>query len=120
VLKGASASAFGARGANGVILVYTRDGTAGTSKEPGLLRGKLYGYHRAREFAVFDATLPENRNRPDLRTTLHWNPLLFTDRNGEASETLMTSDQTGRFRIIAQGLRGDGLPFFGTAIFTVE
>ncbi|MEO0731972.1 MAG: TonB-dependent receptor plug domain-containing protein [Bacteroidota bacterium] len=120
VLKGASASAFGSRGANGVILVYTRQNSGPDVRRPGLLRAQLYGYHRARQFAVFDASLPENRNRPDLRTTLHWNPLLFVDQAGEETETFLTSDQTGEFRIIAQGLREDGIPFVGTAVFRVE
>jgi len=34
-------------------------------------------------------------------------------------DAFKTSDQTGSFIIIAQGLRGDGQPIFGTTSFEV-
>ncbi|MEM9527016.1 MAG: TonB-dependent receptor plug domain-containing protein, partial [Bacteroidota bacterium] len=119
VLKGATASAFGSIGANGVILVYTRSGDFSVDKEPGLLNATIRGYHKVRQFAIFDADAPANRGRADLRTTIHWNPILRTEADGTAKESFTTSDQTGRFLIIAQGLRKDGRPFVGTQTFRV-
>ncbi len=123
VLKGSYAAIYGVRGANGVILVYTKTGGLISSPKkpvPGLLRTQLIGFHKAREFAVFDPTAVGNSNRPDIRTTIHWNPDLRTDSKGEVWEIIKTSDQTGSFIIVAQGLRADGQPLFGTASFEVE
>lgn len=121
VLKGARAAILGISGGNGAILVYTRRGGSGAaSVQPGVLEAKLNGYHKVREFANFDYQLPENANRPDIRTTLHWAPLLKTDLLGNAQTSFFCSDQTGQYIIIAQGLRRDGRPYFGTASFQVE
>ncbi len=120
VLKGAEASIYGSRGATGVILVYTRTGPSAATEEPGLLPTKIIGFHKAREFAVFDSEEQKNSNRPDIRTTLHWNPILKTNKKGEAEDSFKTSDQTGKFIIVAQGLKDDGTPLFGTTEFEVE
>lgn len=121
VIRGARSSILGINGGGGAVLLYTRRGGTGEfSPEPGVLRTYFKGYHKAREFAVFDADLPENRNRPDLRTTLHWNPQIRTNLLGNAVESFFASDQTGRFIIIAQGLRNDGRPYFGTTEIRVD
>ena len=100
--------------------MYTKTGSDGIASEPGLLNATINGYHRIREFAVGDPTLPGNRNRPDYRTTLHWNADLRTNSKGLVKEELLSSDQTGKFFIVAQGLRADGTPFFGLGEFYVE
>jgi len=123
VLRGADATIFGARGGNGVILIYTRTGLLANDtyqRSPGIVNGKIVGFHKAREFAVFDPNATGNQNRPDIRTTLHWNPDLQTDEAGEVTDYFTTSDQEGTFRIIVQGLRADGQPLFGMATFGVE
>lgn len=120
VLKGARAAILGISGGNGAILVYTRRGGGGAaSVQPGVLEAKLNGYHKVREFANFDYELPENANRPDIRTTLHWAPLLRTDLLGNTQTSFFCSDQAGEYIIIAQGLRRDGRPYFGSASFQV-
>ncbi|MEM6770566.1 MAG: TonB-dependent receptor, partial [Bacteroidota bacterium] len=120
VLKGSSAAAFGSIGGTGVILVYTRTGNGNFSKEPGLINTSLNGYHKVREFAHFDVTLPENRNRPDLRTTLFWQPILRIGDQGQLTDSFSSSDQKGTYLIIAQGLRKDGIPYYGTKVFEVQ
>ena len=121
VLKGATAAVYGSRGSNGVILAYSRTGlTAGGSGLPGILDAELKGYHRPRQFAIFNDQLPENDGRTDLRTTLHWQPLLFAGTDGLATDKFLTSDQRGKFIIIAQGLSLGGRPLYGTSEFEVR
>ena len=121
VLRGGDASIFGVRGGNGVILIYTRSGnTANPVVAPGILNSRIYGFHKAREFAVFDPNLPGNQNRPDLRTTLHWNPNLRGNAHEIIKESFTTSDQSGQFLIIIQGLRKDGQVLFGMKKFEVH
>ncbi|MEO1261820.1 MAG: MG2 domain-containing protein [Bacteroidota bacterium] len=120
IIRGLRAAHLGAGGTNGAILVYTREGGVASTLTPGLIKTKIYGFHKARQFAVFDPTAPGNQNRPDLRTTLHWNGLIKTNLRGEATEFFSTSDQKGTYVIIAQGLRKDGQPFYGTSRFEVK
>jgi len=122
LLKGNETAIYGARGANGVILLYTRTGYGESIKKPtpGMLKVQLIGFHRAREFGVFDPNASGNHNRPDIRTTLHWNPNIVIDENGLVEEIFKTSDQKGRFIIVAQGMTGNGIPLFGKAVFEVE
>lgn len=119
VLKGASASAYGSRGANGVILLYTREGNFDQAEINGNKPTKLFGYHTQRQFSDFFAR-PEDQNRPDIRTTLHWNPFLYSNAKGQAMETFWSSDQTGSYDVIVQGLGDDGRPYFGRGRFRVE
>ena len=123
VIRGGRAAILGGGGANGAVLFYTRSGSTNTVKKgpsPGQLNSKFYGFHKVRQFAVFDPNGLGNQNRPDLRTTLHWNANQPTNAAGSVVETFTTSDQKGKFIIVAQGLRKDGQPYFGTAEFEVE
>lgn len=121
VLKTGKAAILGSRAARGAILIYTKTGST-LSQGPivGMLKTKLVGFYRAKEFSVFDTTDENNSNRPDIRTTIHWNPDLRTNQEGRVIEKFTTSDQTGSFIIIAQGLRKDGTPLYGIKEFKVE
>lgn len=117
VLKGARTAIFGSRGANGVILVYSKEGESmnpRANQQAGFLTLQLEALHEAREFAVFDSNLTGNQNRPDIRTTLHWNPSLSSDETGSISESFTTSDQSGKYIIIVQGISKDGMPLYGS------
>lgn len=116
VIRGPKVAAFGSLGENGVVLVYTKD----EKPVSGMLYSKMQGFHKDREFAVFDSEWLSDQKLSDIRTTLHWNPDLRTDDKGKVKETFTTSDQTGEFIIIAQGLRDDGTPFYGTKKIVVE
>lgn len=122
ILTGAEASIYGARGANGVVLIYTRrgGGVRDVTRGLGIINASILGFHQARQFAVFDPNTSGYQNRPDLRTTIHWNPRLVTDRDGQIQENFTTSDQLGEFIIIAQGLRRDGKPLFGIMTYEVK
>ncbi len=121
VIKGSRASIYGSRGANGIIFVYTkRANTVNREENPGQKWTKLEGYHKKRIFPVFDPQAVGNQNRPDIRTTLFWNPALFLKGKGKANQEFKTSDQEGTYRVIAQGLTFDGRPVYGETTFEVE
>ena len=121
VIRGNRAAFLGPGGTNGAILIYMKQGPGGMKQDaPGVLPTKIFGYHKARQFAVFDPNAIGNQNRPDFRTTIHWNGDLRVGEKGVAKDVFNTSDQVGKFIIIAQGLRKDGQPFYGTASFQVE
>ncbi|MEO1261819.1 MAG: MG2 domain-containing protein [Bacteroidota bacterium] len=123
VIRGVRAGIMGNAAANGAVLVYSRTGSSLTQnpfESPGVTQAQIHGFYKAREFAVFDPLAPGNQNRPDFRTTLHWNAEIEIGEEGTAKEVFTTSDQKGRFVVIGQGLRSDGKPFFGTTEFVVK
>jgi hypothetical protein len=64
-----------------------------------------------------DAQSRESR-LPDFRNLLHWSPTLTTDAQGKGTLDFYTSDQTGTYRVVVQGLTADGSA--GSQTFTFE
>jgi TonB-dependent SusC/RagA subfamily outer membrane receptor len=125
VLKGAEASIYGSRGANGVISVLTRRGGSNRdySKDiiPGVITTKKLGYSVAREFYAprYDVQKQEHV-RPDFRSTLQWSPNVKTDANGKATLTFWNTDGTGNMLIIAEGVGVNGRVGVGKHEYTVK
>lgn len=63
-------------------------------------------------------TKPQEKLIPDFRNTLAWEPLIFTDQNGEATIKLFTSDIRSVFNGWVEGIGGNGQ--FGAARFKVN
>jgi len=53
---------------------------------------------------------PEKRDAqtPDLRTTIHWQPVVQTDSLGEASFEFYTADEKTSYMVVIEGLANDG------------
>jgi hypothetical protein len=62
-------------------------------------------------FPVYDTREKSEQRIPDFRNTLYWNPAIKTDQNGKFRAEFYTSDFTGEYAIIIQGISGDGAPF---------
>jgi hypothetical protein len=56
---------------------------------------------------------------PELYSTLYWNPLITTDKNGEAFFSFYTNDLTGKFTCTLQGVSDQGV-VFGQQSFYVK
>lgn len=68
--------------------------------------------------------LPDYETYPttelDMRSTVYWNSNVYTDADGTATFSFFTSDVTGEFEIVAQGLvESDLRPLIGTGGFNV-
>jgi len=50
----------------------------------------------------------KNSRIPDFRNTLYWNPDIITDEAGKAVVEFYTSDETGDYTIIVEGMTSDG------------
>jgi len=113
VLKDASNTAiWGSRGGNGVIVIFTKDGT-GVSKTSIQFHIKTItplGYQTPVEFYAPKYDTPEKRRsqNPDLRTTIHWQPDVRTDSLGMASFEFYTADESTSYTVIIEGLANDG------------
>jgi len=124
VLKSADKTAiFGMRGSNGVIAIFTKQGTDmgyNGTYTPGTISEKIAGYSSYREFYSPKYT-PENMGseKPDHRITLYWNPNIITE-HGEASISFFTSDDISHFKVFVEGVTINGKICMGTSEFVVN
>ena len=123
ILKSSQNTAvYGVKGANGVIAIYTRRGeiAGGNSVVKGIVSNKVAGYPGYKEFYSPDYSKENvSRKQPDLRTLLYWNPEIKT-KNGAAEYSFFSSDQTGYYKIIVEGITNDGRICVGSTEIQVK
>ena len=68
------------------------------------------GYQIRQEFFSPAYTTPEQRanERPDFRTTVYWNPSVITEENGKVEIYFYTSDNTGNYVVVIEGVTDEG------------
>jgi hypothetical protein len=57
---------------------------------------------------------------PDYRPTIYWNPDVKADQNGQAVVTFRTSDVGGTYKVVVEGMTGEGEPVRGVGYLVVE
>ncbi|MBS1526848.1 MAG: TonB-dependent receptor plug domain-containing protein [Bacteroidetes bacterium] len=113
ILKGTNASIYGVVGGAGVIVITTRTQAAdqrGTEAvlRPGNLEFSPKGFYKAREFYSPKYEVNLGSSRPDLRSTIYWQPELATDKDGNASFEYYNADGTGTYRVLIEGIDDKG------------
>ncbi|WP_052306796.1 TonB-dependent receptor plug domain-containing protein [Chitinophaga pinensis] len=118
ILKDADATAiYGSRGANGVILITSKN-----NKRPSIVfnleRTDYYAsqtvqlkkdqYTIAKHFYAPKYLSPNTTKRDDFRETIYWNPVVQTNKDGDASVEFYNSDANTTFRAIAEGIGFNG------------
>ncbi|TAH21182.1 MAG: hypothetical protein EAZ08_04060 [Cytophagales bacterium] len=105
VLKYVSAAIYGTRGANGVIAVYSKKNPKRTSKKADVIYQKMMGYYLGKEFYSpnYETMSKEEKIRPDLRSTIYWNPQVFTDGEGTANLSFFAADTPAKYRVVIEG-----------------
>lgn len=72
------------------------------------------------EFILIDYD-KEPSKEPEVRTTLYWNPNIYTDKIGSANISFFTNDIKSDFKIIVQGVTLTNVrPFQGSFGFSVK
>lgn len=122
VLKGPDTAIFGARGANGVIAVYTGrpPNSNDTSREPGIVNLMIKGFDKHRQFYSPDYSKSASISDSDMRSTLYWNPYVILSKGKTNSLSFFTGDNTGNYVVVKEGLSESGALVFGMHEFTVE
>jgi hypothetical protein len=98
-------------GGSGAIAIYTRRGNdKKLAPGKGLTNNTVRGYTSMREFYSPNyATINENDEKKDLRTTLYWNPQVITNHdNNKVTLTFYNNDISQAFRVIIEGMSSDG------------
>jgi TonB-dependent SusC/RagA subfamily outer membrane receptor len=123
VLKSGATAIYGMRGANGVINIITKTGTDTEAYIPVeySVSVKVAGYNDARVF-YSPQHLPDSdsADKPDLRSTLLWNPDINVESKNEARLNYYNGDNSSIFKIVAEGITTTGIPVTGTAEYEVR
>jgi hypothetical protein len=107
ILKGAGTAIFGARGANGVIIAYTK---RGGSKAP-VFQFNLLGFATPREF--FNSRVAvEFKREKGIGHTMFWEPGILPDENGRFSIVFPEREKWKYKRIVLQGIHSSGKLIF--------
>ena len=121
VFKGPEASIFGSAGANGVILFYTKKGGGWTLPTQGIFNYARQGYQSAKEFysPKYDVVKPEHE-KPDIRPTVFWCPVIKTNKLGQASVEFYTNDSESTMTGILEGISVFGKIAQGTFQYEIS
>jgi hypothetical protein len=106
------ANPFGMSGGGGAIAIYTKRGESTTGNTISLHIKSIMplGYRQPVEFYApkYDTPDKRNANIPDLRTTIHWQPVVQTDGAGTASFEFYTADEPTSYTVVMEGLTDEG------------
>ncbi len=111
VFKGADASIFGSRGGNGVITITLKKGVIQKVGVPiSLAQIMPLGYQKPTQFyePKYDVDSIKMSEKPDLRTTIYWNPMLITDNTGNIHVKFYTADKANNYSVVFEGITNTG------------
>jgi len=111
------------QGFDGVINLITKAGGAQEAYKPVAYsaRCKISGYSASRIF-YSPQHLPDSDSdfKPDLRSTLLWNPDINLEGNKEVILNYYNGDNSSLVRITAEGITTTGIPVTGKAEYEVR
>jgi len=115
----AYAAIYGSQGANGVILITTKRGNSSpaTVYAPGVITVMPKGYYSIREFYSPRYDIKPDP-KPDLRTTVYWNPSILADAQGRFKFDYFNTDEPGMYRIVIEGI--DAFGHLARQVFTYD
>jgi TonB-dependent SusC/RagA subfamily outer membrane receptor len=114
VLRSVSyASIYGGRAGNGVLVITTKRGDEPVDVRQYYGSGvKVYrpiGFHKARTFYSPQYGAPKVSEKiADLRTTIFWKPDILTDTTGKAAISYFNAGSKGTYRVVIEGIDGNG------------
>ncbi|KAA5827484.1 hypothetical protein FPF71_01170 [Algibacter amylolyticus] len=115
-MNGPSASVFGLDGANGVILIYLKEGALNkrskTKLKPHSITKQIDGLYDAR---VFYSPKPEELafkmdNSDAIRNTLYWNAFVHPDETGNTQVSYYNTNVETDVKVTLEGLTSTGIP----------
>jgi TonB-dependent SusC/RagA subfamily outer membrane receptor len=113
ILKGPNASIYGSRGADGVLIINTKQTgpqkSVNTEMSPGIFSVTPVGFYKAREFYSPQLNPGQAANNlPYQHTTVFWKPDFNTDVNGNASVNFLNGEVAGTYRVEIEGFDANG------------
>lgn len=90
------------------------------NQDLALLMTEIDGYYEARTFYAPTYFLNSEKIKPDVRTTLFWEPRLQTNANGKTTVTFFNADPKANIKIYVQGVVDKGTPIAGTTQYKIQ
>ena len=103
-----------------IFLVYLSLKPGAYNNNPSRISAEIGGYYEARNFYAPAHPEPDDDARPDVRTTLYWEPYVTTDADGKATVTFYNADPATTIDIEVEGLTDDGIPLTGTTNYELR
>jgi hypothetical protein len=107
----------------GIVSYTTYNGDLGGFQlNPKSVKMNYEGLQLQREFYLprYESQQQRQSRMPDQRTLLYWNPSAITNADGSLQLEFYTSDQSGNFRVVVEGMTADGLTGSNATSFTVN
>lgn len=111
----------GTSGFRDVYLVYlTLKPSAFGRREPSLINTFVNGYYQHKMF--YEPRYPAGMVslKQDLRTTIHWQPVVTTNANGEATIRYYNADPKTKIRVVVEGINESGAAVSGSHTYDVK
>ena len=108
------AGKYGSEARNGAIVVRLKEGYTLNNifDTPTLATVTVtpLGYKKPEAFYApkYETSAAKADNKPDLRTTVYWDPCVKPDRNGKISLTFYTADKATVYDVILEGITDNG------------
>lgn len=124
-IKYGMGASYGARGANGVIIVKT---TTGPTEEhtPRIYNPKklqvvtMAGFSTPKDVYFPDySDSHESSSVPDTRSTIYWNPNILTSSKEPGTVSFYAGSVPTQYRIVVEGIDVNGEPVRGEKILTI-
>jgi len=109
-LRGTNAAIFTGYIDGKVIAIFTKRGKPSRllQKTPNVKSVMPLGFQRPVEFYSPKYDTPAQNTKPDLRTTIHWQPNITTDDKGTASFSFYTADTPTTYSVVIEGTTAEG------------
>ncbi|HSC39748.1 MAG TPA: hypothetical protein VLD19_17810, partial [Chitinophagaceae bacterium] len=107
-------------GITDVFLIYLSLKPGAYNNDMAMIVTDVTGYYNARTFYAPVHLSPTEDSKPDVRTTIHWEPMLTTDENGKATVSYYNAEPATAIRVTVEGLSDKGVPVVGTTQYKVK
>ena len=95
-----------------IIVIYTHAGIGlgGAQKPKGLTQTAIPVFASPQEFYApkYENIQPDSWQHPDIRTLIHWQPILKTDDSGKASASYYNADNEGEIMVVVEAISDKG------------
>ncbi|UKM65491.1 TonB-dependent receptor plug domain-containing protein [Flavobacteriaceae bacterium GSB9] len=123
-IKGPSAAIYGAEGANGVIAIYTKEGTTNTTEKKVFhsIKKEIEGFYAERTFYTPNPEEPdfEKDNKAAVRNTIFWSPYVHPDATGTAKVSFKNTKVETQAKVTLEGITASGIPVVKHAFYSIK
>ncbi|MEI6050796.1 MAG: MG2 domain-containing protein [Bacteroidota bacterium] len=112
---------WGERGGNGVVSILLKSDWSSTTITYHSVNKSITGYNEPRIFysPKHHSSLKAD-NKPDIRTTLFWEPNIKVENNKEVLLNYYNSDNPSKVKVLVEGITTRGIPVTGVTEYEVK